>query len=80
MYDRIHRRVTHNKAEFSLCDSVNTEQVIDKLLQPKPIRKSWAMLNIYKRLQYTNKPICSAMGIHNPVKLDISKLNLKALT
>ena len=25
---------------------------------------------------YTNKPICSAMGIHNPVKLDISKLNL----
>lgn len=54
-----------------LC-SVNTEQLIDKLTQPKRRRKNASLLYVERKMVRTSKPVCTSKGIHNPVKLNIS--------
>lgn len=70
---RYFKRVQDLNRSFKECIcSVDTEQAIEKLTQPKRIRKSKALLSVHNRVAKTGKPVCTSMGIHNPAKLNIS--------
>ena len=54
-------------------ESVNQEQFIDKCCERLIYRKSKKMLNVTFQLIRTKKPVCTKLGIVNPVKLNLSK-------
>ena len=56
--------------------TVNTEQFIEKCSQPVVYNKSGAMLNVTYQLINYKKPVCTQLGIVNPVKLNLSKNTL----
>ena len=60
--------------------SVNIEQAIQKWSQPIPRRKSGAMLTVTNKLRWTKKPVCTKLGIVNPVKLNISSDTLNKIS
>ena len=53
--------------------TVNTDQFISKCCEPVVYNKSGAMLQVTYQLINYKKPVCTKLGIVNPVKLNLSK-------
>ena len=61
-------------------DTMNTEQLIEKYSERLPIYKSGAMKCVTNKLIRTKKPVCTKLGIVNPVKLNISSDTLNKIS
>lgn len=78
-YDKMHLRSYCNRTDRQIYDACNVDQVIEKLSQPLMRRKTSYTKMVDRTLKKHGRPVCTGYGMKNPIKLNLSNLNLKGL-